>query len=205
MFDLIVQIIAVSGLAGVAFLMFAENVFPPIPSEVIMPLAGFAAARGEMDFVLVVLAGTLGAGLGAAVWYELGRRVGADRLRRWSERHGRWLTLTPEDIDRATAFFRRFGVPAIFFGRLLPFVRTWISIPAGVSDIRPLPFMAWTFLGTAIFTFALAAAGYVLEGQYERVAHWLDPVTLAILVLGLATYVWRLFTFPQPQQRRRRR
>jgi membrane protein DedA with SNARE-associated domain len=205
MFELMVQIIAVSGIIGVALLMFAENVFPPIPSEVIMPLAGFAAARGEMDFILVVIAGTIGAASGAAVWYEVGRRLGAERLRRWSERHGRWLTLTPEDIDKATSFFRRFGAPAIFLGRLLPVVRTWISVPAGVADMKPWPFMVWTLLGTAIFTFILAASGYLLEAQYERVAAWLDPVTLGLMVLGGATYVWRLFTFSQPLQRRRRR
>lgn len=199
MFDLIIQIITVTGVLGVLILMFAENIFPPIPSELIMPLAGFAAARGDMNFFLAVTAGTLGAAAGAAIWYELGRRIGADRLSAWSSRHGRWLTLTPKDIDRSTRFFQRFGAPAVFFGRLLPIVRTWISIPAGVADMRPAPFLGWTLLGTAIFTFALTAAGYLLESQYERVASWLDPITTFLLVAGVVTWIWRVIVFPRQQ------
>lgn len=198
MFDLIVQILTVTGILGVAFLMFAENIFPPIPSELIMPLAGFAAARGDLDFVMVVAAGTVGALAGALIWFEIGRRVGLDRVRHWSERHGRWLTLTPKDIDTSAALFRRYGYAAVFLGRLFPVVRTWISIPAGVAGMRFLPFTLWTAIGTAMFTFALAYAGYRLESQFERVAAWLDPVTTIVVFGGLAIYAFRLITFRRP-------
>lgn len=195
MFELIVSIITVGGVLGVAFLMFAENVFPPIPSELIMPLAGFAAARGDLDFIAVVAAGTAGAVAGGTIWYEIGRRVGLDRICRWSSRHGRWLTLTPDDVRRSATLFRRYGVLAVLVGRLIPAVRTWISIPAGVADMRPVPFVVYTSIGTAVFTFALAYAGYQLEGQFERVAAWLDPVSTLVVVLGLLIYLYRLVTF----------
>lgn len=198
MFELIVQIIAATGIAGVALLMFAENVFPPIPSELIMPLAGFAAARGDMNFVWVVVAGTAGAVAGAFIWYLIGRRVGLLRITRWSARHGRWLTLAPKDVERSASLFRRYGVGAVFLGRLVPAIRTWISIPAGVADMALTPFLVFTTLGTAIFTFILAYAGYRLEAEFERVAAWLDPVTTAIIGLGLAIYVIRLIRYRPP-------
>jgi len=195
MFDLIVQIIAVTGVLGVAFLMFAENVFPPLPSEVIMPLAGFAAARGDFSLTLLVAAGTLGAVAGAWVWYEVCRRVGLDRLRRWSAVHGRWFTLAPEDIDGAAKVFDRLGGPAVMIGRLIPTVRTFISIPAGVTGMGMGRFLAWTTAGTAAFTFALAYAGYRLEAHYDRVEAWLNPVTAFVLVAAVAAYLYRLVAF----------
>jgi membrane protein DedA with SNARE-associated domain len=195
MFDLIVQILTATGVAGVAFLMFAENLFPPIPSELIMPLAGFAAARGDLPFAPIVAAGSAGAILGAVLWYEVGRRVGLGRVRRWSARHGRWLTLSPTDVDRSAVLFRRYGALAVFLGRLAPAVRTWISIPAGVADMRFGVFLVWTSFGTALFTFALTSAGYLLEAQFERVAAWMDPVTTVVLVSGLLIYLVRLVAF----------
>ena len=195
MFDLIVEIIAVSGLLGVAALMFAENVFPPIPSEVIMPLAGFAAARGEFSLWALVLAGTFGAVAGAWVGYEAGRRLGMERVRRWSSAHGRWLTVSPADVDRAAAVFRRHGAPAVFLGRLVPTVRTLISVPAGVTEMPIRRFLAWSTVGTAAFTFALAYAGFRLEAHYDRVEAWLDPVTTGVLAIAAISYLYRLITY----------
>lgn len=200
MFDLIVEIIAVTGLLGVAVLMFAENVFPPIPSEVIMPLAGFAAARGDFSLEALVLAGTLGAVAGAWVWYEVGRRLGMDRVRRWSSAHGRWLTVSTEDVDRAAAVFRRHGASAVLLGRLLPTVRTLISIPAGVTEMPIRLFLVWTTVGTAVFTFALAYAGYRLQAHYDRVDAWLNPVTTGILAIAALAYVYRLVTYRRRTQ-----
>ncbi len=195
MFDLIVQIIAVTGVVGVALLMFAENVFPPLPSEVIMPLAGFAAARGDFSLLLLVAAGTLGAVAGAWVWYEVGRRVGLARLRRWSSSQGWWLTLGPEEIDKSAEVFARFGGPAVLIGRLVPTVRTFISIPAGVTGMGLGRFLAWTTVGTAAFTFILAYAGYRLEAHYDRVEAWLNPVTTGVLVVAAGAYLYRLVVF----------
>lgn len=200
MFELIVHIITVSGVLGVALLMFAENLFPPIPSELIMPLAGFAAARGDLDFTAVVLAGTFGAVAGGWIWFEAGRRIGLSRVSRWSQRHGRWLTLTPEDVRRSAVLFRRYGAAAVLLGRLVPALRTWISIPAGVAGMGLAPFLGFTTVGTLAFTFALTYAGYLLEGQFERVAGWLDPVTTGLVISGVAVYLFRLACFRPPEK-----
>jgi membrane protein DedA with SNARE-associated domain len=195
MFDWITGLVQQTGYWGVFLLMLAENIFPPIPSELIMPLAGFTAARGELNIVYVLIAGTAGSLLGAIAWYYIGRALGLRRVRRLSERHGRWLTLTPDEVDQADRWFRRHGGKAVFFGRLVPAVRTLISVPAGVTRM-PLPaFLAWTTVGTALWTALLAGAGYLLESQYERVADYVNPVSnvvFAVLALG---YLYRLVTF----------
>ncbi len=195
MFDWITALVAQTGYAGIAFLMLAENVFPPIPSELIMPLAGFTAARGELSFVGILLAGTAGSLAGALFWYEVGRRVGIQRLRHWAARHGRWLTMSPEELDRAVAWFRRHAGLSVLVGRLVPAVRTLISVPAGVAEMSLPAFLAWTSVGTALWTSFLAGLGYLLEGGYEQVAGWVNPVSnvvVAILVLG---YLYRVATF----------
>jgi membrane protein DedA with SNARE-associated domain len=199
MFDLIVNLVSQTGYAGIAFLMLAENVFPPVPSELIMPLAGFAAARGELGFFGVVLAGTAGSLAGALFWYEIGRRVGIERLRRWAGRYGRWITMSPDELDQAVAWFRRHAGGAVLVGRLVPAVRTLISVPAGVAGMKLPVFLAWSSVGTALWTTFLAGLGYLLEGGYQQVAHWVNPVSnvvVAALVLG---YLYRVATF-RPQR-----
>jgi membrane protein DedA with SNARE-associated domain len=160
-----------------------------------MPLAGFTAARGELNIVYVLIAGTAGSLLGALAWYYIGRALGLRRVRRLSERHGRWLTLTPDEVDQADRWFRRHGGKAVFFGRLVPAVRTLISVPAGVTRM-PLPaFLAWTTVGTALWTALLAGAGYLLESQYERVADYVNPVSNVVFAVLAVGYLYRLATF----------
>ena len=118
MFHSIVDIVSQGGYLGIFLLMLAENVFPPIPSELIMPLAGFVAARGELNIILVILAGTAGSVVGALPWYYAGALFGKDRLKRLAARHGRWLTVSPGDIDKASDWFERHDAAAVFFGRL---------------------------------------------------------------------------------------
>jgi membrane protein DedA with SNARE-associated domain len=195
MFDWITGWIAALGAPGVALFMFLENVFPPVPSELVMPLAGFLAARGESSFALVVAAGTAGALAGAVLWYWIGRALGADRLRRLAARHGRWLTMHPDDIDRATDWFDRHGGKAVFLGRLVPAVRTLISVPAGVARMPFARFLAFSAAGTLVWTALLALAGYVLKSQYHRVADWLNPVSTAVVAGLAAWYLWRVVTW----------
>src|SRR5687767_9311342 len=133
MFDWIATVIQRLGYVGVAALTFLENLFPPIPSELVIPLAGFVAARGELQIAIVILAASAGSLAGAIVWYAIGRQVGERRLRAWVDRHGRWLTLSANDVDRAQGWFRRHGKAAVFLGRLVPGVRTFVSLPAGFS------------------------------------------------------------------------
>ena len=195
MFDWITNLVAQTGYAGIALLMLAENVFPPIPSELIMPLAGFTAARGDLSLVGVLVSGTLGSLAGAVVWYEIGRRVGIDRLRHWAGRHGRWLTMSPEELDQAVAWFRAHAGLAVLVGRLIPAVRTLISVPAGVAGMGLPAFLAWTSAGTALWTAFLTGAGYLLEGGYDQVSGWLNPITNLVMVLIALGYAYRVATF----------
>ena len=189
--ELIRETITAGGAAGIALLMLAENLFPPIPSELIMPLAGFEAAAGRLSFWAVVTAGTAGSVAGALLWYLAGRAFGAARFLAFVDRYGFWLTLSREEAERAMAWFVRWGALAVFFGRLVPGVRTLISVPAGLAAMPFWPFLAITALGSMIWVVILTLAGYVLEANYERVAHLLDPATKIILGLVLVTYVWR--------------
>ncbi|PJK27794.1 DedA family protein [Minwuia thermotolerans] len=196
MFDWITGVIEQGGYPGIAFLMFAENVFPPIPSELIMPLAGFSAARGELDIVLATLAGSAGSLLGALFWYGIGRWLGEhERLKRFAEGHGRWLTLTPKEIDRARDWFERHGGKAVFLGRLVPAVRTFISVPAGVARMSLARVTLYSALGTVIWTALLSGAGFLLEDQYQRVAGWANPVSNAVVALLVIWYLYRVITF----------
>lgn len=199
MFDWITGFLQQSGYLGVLLLMFAENVFPPIPSEFVMPLAGFTAARGELNIVLVVIAGTVGSLLGAMPWYYAGKWLGAERLKGWADRHGRWLTVSPDEVDGAVDWFGRHGGKAVLLGRLVPTVRTLISVPAGVTGMALGPFLAYSAVGTAVWTGLLAGAGYLLEGQHERVASYLNPVSNVILGLILLAYLYRVATFKRRQ------
>jgi membrane protein DedA with SNARE-associated domain len=195
MFDWITGFVEESGYLGIALLMLAENVFPPIPSELIMPLAGFTAARGDLNIVLVVISGTLGSVLGTALWYWLGRRLGMGRLKNLAERHGRWLTLSPSDLDRAQRLFRRHSGQAVFFGRLIPAVRTLISVPAGIVGMPVGWFLFYTLLGSVLWNILLAGAGYMLQTQYQAVSEWLNPATDVVLGLILTVYFYRVVTF----------
>ena len=199
MFELITSLIAQTGYLGIALLMLAENVFPPIPSELIMPLAGFTAARGELSLLGVLLAGTIGSLAGALLWYEIGRRIGVERLRRWAGCYGRWFTMAPEQVDRAVAWFQRHGALAVLVGRLVPAIRTLISVPAGIADMKLPAFLAWTTAGTALWTAFLTGLGYLLEGGYREVADWANPLTNMVVAGLLLGYLYRIVTFrPHP-------
>lgn len=197
MAEWVIATIGKLGYFGVALLMFAENLFPPLPSELIMPFAGFLAARGELNPVLVVAAGALGSLAGGLPWYLLGRRVGADRLKRAAERHGRWIALTPQEIDRGRDLFERRGPMVLVFGRLVPALRTVVALPAGLARMRPLSFALWTLLGSVLWTALLTLAGYLLESQYERIQKWLNPVSTGIFAIIAIWYVVRVVRHPR--------
>ncbi|HZH46974.1 MAG TPA: DedA family protein, partial [Roseococcus sp.] len=166
MMDLVTSWVAGGGLLGVFALMFLENLFPPIPSEVIMPLAGFAAARGQMSLAGVLVAGILGTMVGNVVWFEAARAFGAERFKRLGERYGRWLGIRRDDLDQAEATLRRYGAVAVCIGRCMPGIRTLISIPAGLIEMPRLTFYGLTTLGTTVWVGLLTLAGYVLEERY---------------------------------------
>jgi membrane protein DedA with SNARE-associated domain len=191
MTEWVTGVVEALGYAGVFGLMVLENVLPPIPSEVIMPLAGFASARGDLSFVGVVLAGTLGSVVGALPLYYLGHAVGERRLRSWVERRGRWLGLGLDDLDRVQASFDRHGRRAVLLGRLVPGVRSLISVPAGVAGMPLVPFLLYTALGSGAWSALLALAGRLLGADYGRVEGVVGPAGLAVFGgLAVALVVW---------------
>ena len=190
----VVRLIEQSGYLGVGFLMFLETIFPPIPSEVIMPVAGVAAAKGKMDYPLVVAAGTAGAMLGNIVWYLAARALGVDRLRPFITRYGRWLTLSWREVERAERWFRGNGVFFVFLGRMLPTVRSLVSVPAGLLRMRFRTFVIASTLGTMGWTALLAGAGYKLQENVGQVEEMIGPASNAVLVVLAAGYLWRLWT-----------
>lgn len=182
------------GYPGVAFLMFLENVFPPIPSELVMPLAGFMTAQGKLNFIGVVIAGTAGSVAGAVVLYYIGYFLGQERVCRWSERFGKYIALSPEDIARAGDWFDQHGAKVVFFCRMVPGVRSLISIPAGFAHMPLGRFLVYTTMGTAIWTAALAWAGRVLGNNFEKVEKYLGPagsIVAAGLAVWFVVWLWR--------------
>ena len=180
---------------GIALLMFLENIFPPIPSELIMPLAGYEAAAGRMSISAVIIAGTIGSLAGVVPWYYAGRFMGEARLKRLAARHGRWMTLSPGDVDKANDWFGRHGVAAVLFGRLVPTVRTLISVPAGVARMPIGTFLVFSAIGSAIWTSLLALAGYLLGQNYAAVEAYVGPVSNTVLAAIVVFYIYRVVTF----------
>ncbi len=184
------------GLMGVTLMMFLENVFPPIPSELIMPMAGFASAMGNMNIIAVIVAGTLGSVLGALPLYYLGTVFDEKRLYRLAEKYGKYFLIKPSDVTNAQAWFNKYGKAVIFFGRMIPAIRSLISIPAGMNRMPMLPFLVLTTLGSAIWTTLLAYAGYVLGANYEQVAEFISPISklvvVAVLLIGAIIAFFRI-------------
>ncbi|MBU8546398.1 MULTISPECIES: DedA family protein [Roseomonadaceae] len=194
MIEWVTGVVAAGGWPGVLALMFLENLFPPIPSEVIMPLAGFVAARGQMSLTLALIAGVVGTLLGNVFWYELSRAIGADRIRPLVGRYGRWFAVGEEDLRKAEATLEKYGPFALSFGRLLPGIRTVISIPAGLIRIPRAVFYLWTALGSAVWITFLTLAGYFMEDRYDQIEGWLEPLAYVVVGGFIATYVWHIWT-----------
>ncbi|HEX8532579.1 MAG TPA: DedA family protein [Allosphingosinicella sp.] len=195
MFDWIVQVIESGGYSGIALLMLLAILFPPLPSELIMPMAGFDAARGEFDPFGVIAAGTIGTVVGTIFWYSIGRLLGLDRLKAWSDRHGRWLTLHSSDFDAAARWFDDNGAKAVLLGRILPAIRTLVSIAAGIFAMGFGRFLLFSTLGSILWNAALTGAGYMLESRYAVVGAYLNPATNAIFAVIAGYYFYRLATW----------
>jgi membrane protein DedA with SNARE-associated domain len=199
--DWITNTMQTLGYFGIGFLMFMENLFPPIPSELIMPLAGFTVSKGEMNFQYAVLAGVVGTLLGALPWYYAGKLLGEQRLRSFFDRYGKWLGLSGEDIDKANHWFHRHGGRAVLLCRLVPGVRTLISLPAGISEMSMAPFLLYSAIGTTLWVSLLTYAGVKLGDHYDLVEHYMGPVSKLVLgglLMALIAWVlWRQQTLKQ--------
>ncbi|MBA3667739.1 MAG: DedA family protein [Sphingomonas sp.] len=194
MSDWIVRLIEQSGYLGVGFLMFLETVFPPIPSEVIMSIAGVAAGQGKLSYPLVVAAGTAGAMLGNILWYLAARALGIVRLEPIIRRWGRWITMSWSEVLRAERWFASHGTFFVFVGRLLPTVRSLVSIPAGLLRMRFRSFFIASTIGTAGWTALLAGAGYKLGQNYGQIDRVLGPASNAVMIALVAGYFYRVWT-----------
>jgi membrane protein DedA with SNARE-associated domain len=193
--DWVIRLIGQSGYWGVAFLMFLETVFPPIPSEVIMPIAGVAAADGRMTLGGVIASGTAGAMAGNFFWYLVARWVGMRRFRPFIEKRGRWLTLDWYEVEKVKRLFGRFGPVIVGIGRMMPTIRSVISIPAGLIHMRLAKFLIWSTIGTAAWSALLAVAGYVLKQQFEDIEKVLGPLSSIVIGAIALGYVWRQLTW----------
>jgi membrane protein DedA with SNARE-associated domain len=188
------QVMERLGYLGIGLLMFLENLFPPIPSELIMPLAGFTVSKGELNFQYVVLAGVIGTVLGAMPWYYIGKLMGEARIRHLADRYGKWLTISGADIDQANRWFGKHGSVAVLLCRLVPGVRTLISLPAGINTMPIGEFLLYSTLGTALWCTLLTYAGYALGQNYGLVETYLGPVSKYVaigLVLAFGLWIWR--------------
>ena len=190
MLEFITNTISSLGYIGIAFLMALENIIPPIPSELIMPLAGFTVNQGEMNFVLVVVAGTIGSIIGTMPWYFLGKSWGLKRTIEIVDRYGKWLALSGKDVEKANNWFNRRGNTAIAFGRLIPGIRTYISLPAGISKIPLLPFLFYSTLGSIFWVTLLTGAGYILGANYELVGEYMKPLSIFVLIAVISIIIY---------------
>ena len=201
MHELILRIIEQGGLLGIFVLMALENIFPPIPSEVIMGLGGVAVSRGTMDFWPLMLVGTVGCTAGNYMWYWLGDHWGRTRLEPFVDRWGRWLTMEWEDVEKARGFFQRHGPWVVFVFRFTPVFRTMISLPAGLAHMGVGRFLVFTFAGAFIWNLLLVEGGRRLAlwlADSQEVLGWL---ILGSLGVGLLAYIWRVITWKPRAER----
>ena len=202
MYDWVIRLIDWGGYGGVFLLMLLETVFPPIPSEVILPIAGMRAANGPLGLPGVIVAATMGAMTGNTLWYLAARSIGLDRFRYFITRYGRWLTMDWYDVERVQHLFGRFGAGIVFVGRMLPTIRTFISVPAGIVRMKLPLFLIWSTIGTAIFGAALSGAGYVAGARFHRIEEIAGPISSAIVVAIILWYIWRQLTWDRRQAKR---
>jgi membrane protein DedA with SNARE-associated domain len=195
MSDWIIETIGNTGYVGIFLLMLLESVFPPIPSELIIPFAGFAVQRGELNLFGVLAATTSGAVIGMLPWYIAARLLGLARTKWLADKIGRWLAMNSDEIDLASAWFLRYGPLIVFFGRLVPLLRTVISVPAGIAAMPPTAFIVASALGALLWNSVLFGAGYFLSSHYHLVEIVLDPATIIVLVVSVLIYLWRVITW----------
>lgn len=187
-----VAVISAGGYVGLALLMAIESACIPLPSEIIMPFAGYLVSTGHFTLIGAATAGAIGCNIGSTVAYYVAIYGGRPALERW----GPYLLIRPSDVERSERLFARYGSAMVFVGRLLPVVRTFIAFPAGLARMPMVPFQIYTFIGSWIWSFGLAYVGYILGAQWNSnptlrdVFHSLDAVIVTLLLAGIAWFVW---------------
>jgi membrane protein DedA with SNARE-associated domain len=204
MSDWIIGLVRSGGYGGIVFLMTIENIFPPIPSELIMPLAGYLAASDALVLWGAIAAGMFGSVVGALALYFVGKRLGSERLKAFADRHGCWMAVSRTDIERSELWFERHQVLAVFVCRLVPGIRSLISVPAGVAGMNLGLFLSATAVGSAAWASILACAGYWLGRNFSAIEQWVGAVTLAVIAALVAWYAWRVWRNYHPPRAVRR-
>lgn len=193
--DWIFRLIEGGGYWGIAFLMVLENLFPPIPSELIMGIGGISVAQGRMELAPLMIAGTIGSTLGNYAWFVLGRALGYERLKPFVDRFGRVLTMDWHDVARLVVFFQKHGQWVVFAMRFSPFMRTLISLPAGLARMGHVRFLLFTLAGAAIWNAVLIWAGYHLGRNFSDIDEYTGPIALVFVAVVGVVYVYRVVTW----------
>lgn len=203
--DWVVGVIDAIGYPGVLLLTAVENIFPPIPSEVVLPAAGFSAANGSANLWGMVLAATIGSVLGAWALYLVAASLGWTRIHLLAARHGRWLGVKTKDLDRAEAWFADRSTAAVLICRCVPLLRSLVSVPAGLHRMAPVPFTIYTAIGSAVWNTALIVAGYELGASWEQVGEVIGTFQYVVVAGFAAAAGWWIWTrFLSPTHRARR-
>ena len=187
------------GYIGLLLMIALENVFPPIPSELVLPLAGFLTGQGDMWFPGAVLAATAGSILGALILYYIGYYFGENRIRALVRKFGRWVMVSEGDIDKANDWFDRHDRKAVLFGRMFPVVRSLISIPAGIRQMPMTRFLIYTTIGSAVWNTTLIGIGWILGDNWEAVEEYVGYFQYVVILAVLAGIAW--FVYKKVQQR----
>ena len=203
--DWVTDVIDAIGYLGVALLVALESMFPPIPSEVVLPAAGFAAGEGDANVWGMIAAATIGSVVGAWWLYLTSAAIGRTRLHALVVRHGKWVGVRPHDLVRAESWFDDHSSTAVLVCRCIPLVRSLVSIPAGFRRMRPLTFTLYTAIGSAVWNTLLIGAGYELGENWEAVSDWVGTfqyVVIAVIALALGWWLWTRFLSPTHRARR---
>jgi len=180
----------------IGFAMFLENLIPPIPSEIIMPLGGFLVYKGDLNFYILIVSGLIGTVVGALPWYFLGKLVNEKKLSNFIDRKGKFVGISLKDLDKSRLWFEKYGVQLVFWGRLIPGIRTLISVPAGIELMPINKFLIWTSLGSLIWVIFLTSAGYLFGENYETIGLYIDNfkvILKPIFVILILFFLIRFF------------
>ena len=181
------------GYLGVALLVVLENIFPPIPSEIVLPFAGFVAQQGSDSVVLMILAATVGSVIGALIMYWIAAIIGDERLHAFTRKCGKWVQIREADLTRAEEWFDRHAMSAVLVGRCVPLIRSVVSIPAGFRRMKLIPYIAYTFLGSLVWNIALVGAGALLGENWERVGSYVGVfqwIVIALVAVVVVRFLW---------------
>jgi len=180
----------------ICFAMFLENIIPPIPSEIIMPLGGFFVYQGNLNFYILVIFGLIGTVLGSLPWYYLGRFLNEKKLASFVEDKGKFVGITSKDFSKSKSWFDKYGVSLVFWGRLIPGIRTLISVPAGIELMPLKKFLLWTTLGSLIWVLLLSLSGYIFGENYRIIESYINnlkvfikPLLIIILIFFVIKYI----------------